>query len=62
MDLIDFRTKLHPRAHAVLTAVARASGKDMNEIVRELLDKWADDEVHKAEIVMRLVREDRPNE
>lgn len=55
-DLIDFRTKLTPRSHAVLTAVARASGREMSELVRELVDRWADERVHESTLVLRLAR------
>lgn len=55
-DLVDFRTKLTPRAHAVLTAVARASNRDMAEIVRDIVEQWADTRVHEATLVLRLAR------
>lgn len=53
-ELVDFRGKLRPRAHAVLTAVARATGRDMAEIVRELIDTWAEERIHEATLVLRL--------
>lgn len=51
---VDFRLKLPPRTHAVLTAVARASGRDMAEVAREVLDCWAEDRVAESTLVLRL--------
>lgn len=53
-ELVDFRTKLNVRAHAVLTAVSRSSGREMCEIAREVFDQWADERVHEANLVLRL--------
>ena len=55
-DLIDFRTKVTSRAHSVLTAVARATGRDMAELAREILDKWADERIHESTLILRLTQ------
>ena len=54
-DNVDFRGSLSKRAHGVLTAKAMQSGKTMQDILREITDKWADEEVHAATLIMRLV-------
>ena len=55
-ELIDVRSKLSPRTHAVLSAVSQASGKEMAELIREMADAWADSRVHEATIVARVLR------
>lgn len=53
-DLRDLRAKLHAETDQVLDAVSRATGKDKSEIVREVMQAWAKEEVHKATMVLRL--------
>ena len=53
-DLRDLRAKLHVETDQVLDAVSRATGKDKSEIVREVMQAWAKEEVHKATMVLRL--------
>lgn len=55
-DFVDFRCKLDPDTHAVLSAVARARQRDLQFIVRELLDQWAADQVRAATLIRRLAR------
>lgn len=53
-ELVDFRTKLTARSHAVLTAVSLAGGRDMAEIAREIIDQWASVRIHESTLVLRL--------
>lgn len=55
-DYADLRAKVTRRSHSVLFAKAQTSGRDMGEIVREVLDKWAADEIHAANVIVRVSR------
>ena len=55
-DLIDLRTKITERANQVLEAHARAASLDKSEIVRKVLDAWADEEIHRATLIARMTR------
>jgi predicted DNA-binding protein len=55
MELRDLRAKVTVDTDQVLDALSRATGKDKSEIVREVLSRWADEEVHKATMVLRLM-------
>lgn len=50
-DLHDLRAKITARSHCALEARSRATGKERSEIVREILDDWAADEVHAANVL-----------
>lgn len=52
-ELHDFRGKVTTRTHCALEARSQATGKDKAEIVREILDQWAADEVHAAMVLHR---------
>lgn len=52
-DLHDIRAKITTRTHCALEARSQATGKDRAEIVREILDAWAADEVHAAMVLHR---------
>lgn len=54
--LKDLRAKVTPETDAVLEAVARASGRDRSEIVREILHDWAIEEIDKASMVHKMLR------
>lgn len=57
-NVIDVRTKICPQTHALLIAVSQATGRDIAEIVRDLLQTYLDAEAHKARlIVANLPRE-----
>ena len=55
-DLIDVRSKVSPRTHAVLTAISLATGKDIAELVREIADIWAESKVHEATLIQRVLK------
>lgn len=55
-ELIDLRSKVTKRTHTHLTAISLATGTDISELVRRVLDSWTDQRVHEASIVLRLVQ------
>jgi hypothetical protein len=52
-ELHDFRGKITTLTHCALEARSQATGKDRAEIVREILDAWANDECHAAMVLHR---------
>jgi predicted DNA-binding protein len=54
-ELKDLRAKITPRTNAVLEALNRTTGRDKSEIVREILEKWADEQIHAATLIDRLL-------
>ena len=55
-ELKDFRGKITPETDAALEALARVSGRDRSEIAREILHKWALDQIHAASVMQKLLR------
>lgn len=53
-ELKDLRAKVTKRTDAVLEALNRSSGRDKSEIAREVLDKWAADQIHSASLITRM--------
>lgn len=49
----DLRAKISAKADQALAAVAHARGCEKQELVREVLDAWADRVVHEAKVVLR---------
>jgi hypothetical protein len=56
LELKDLRLKITPETDCVLRAKARASGKDLNEIARQVLDQWAVTEIHAATVLGRFLQ------
>ena len=56
VDLKDLRAKVTPETDAVLEGIARATGRDRSEIVREVLHRWAASEIDKASMVHRMLK------
>jgi hypothetical protein len=56
VELKDLRAKVTARTDAVLEGLNRATGKDKSEIVRDVLDKWAEDQVHAAMLIDRCLQ------
>lgn len=54
-DLKDFRGKVTPETACALEAEARASGKQQQEIVRQILHDWALSRVHAASVLRGLM-------
>jgi hypothetical protein len=55
-DLHDYRGRITPETHCALEAISRATGQDRQEIVRELLHKWALEQIHAASVMHRLLQ------
>jgi hypothetical protein len=56
IELKDFRGRITPEADCVLEAEARVTGKDRQEIVREILHAWAMERIHGASVLNQLLR------
>jgi bacterioferritin (cytochrome b1) len=54
--LKDLRAKITRRTNAVLEAQNRATGRDKSDLVREILDKWAADQIHAASLIDRMLQ------
>jgi predicted DNA-binding protein len=54
VELFDLRAKITLETYQVLDATSRATGKDKAELVREVLARWAEEEVHRATMILRL--------
>ena len=50
----DLRAKISARADQVLAGVAHARGCEKQEIVRQVLDEWAEKIVHECSVVARF--------
>jgi len=53
-ELRDFRGKVTPETDAVLEALNRATGRDKSEIAREVLHRWAAEQLEAAKLMVRL--------
>ena len=56
LPLIDLRAKVTAEADAVLEAVHRSTGKDKSEVVRDVLHKWAMNEIHAASVLQSILQ------
>ena len=54
--LIDLRAKVTAEADAVLEAVHRSTGKDKSEVVRDVLHRWALQEIHAASVLQSILQ------
>ena len=54
--LKDFRGKVTAETDAVLEALNRTTGKDKSEIAREVLHRWASEQIHAASVMHRLLQ------
>lgn len=52
-ELIDYRGRITPETDCVLEARTRATGKDRQEIAREVLHHWALEEIHAATVMQQ---------
>lgn len=55
-ELHDFRGRITAETHCALEAVSRRTGRERQEIVREILHGWAMDHIHDASLLDRLLR------
>lgn len=50
-ELRDYRGRISVLADIAIDAKAKATGRERQEIVREILDTWAEREVHGASLL-----------
>jgi dUTPase len=55
-NFFDVRTKVGEREHAVLSAIAHAQDKEISFVVRQVVEKFVDDELHKVQIINNFLR------
>lgn len=55
-ELKDFWGKITPESDAVLEALNRTTGKDKSEILREVLHKWATEQIDVAMVLDGILR------
>jgi hypothetical protein len=55
-ELKDFRGKITIEADCVLEAINRVTGRERSEIAREVLHRWALEEIDKHSVLTRLLR------
>lgn len=51
----DVRCKVDPTLHAALSAIAQINDEDIADIVRRLVRVYVEREIHKANVLTRLV-------
>lgn len=56
VELKDYRGRITPETDAVLEGLARATGKDRQEIARDVLHEWALRQIHAASVTHRLLQ------
>lgn len=56
LPLIDLRAKVTAEADAVLEAIHRSTGKDKSEVVRDVLHRWALQEIHAASVLQSILQ------
>lgn len=52
--VMDARTKFTPEQHRLLSAYAQVNGKDIAEVILELVVAHLDTEFHKATVLARI--------
>jgi hypothetical protein len=55
-ELKDFRGKITAETDAALEAINRVSGRDKSEIARDILHKWASEQISVATVLDKLLR------
>ena len=53
-DLVDCRSKITAESDLMLEAIARSTGKDKSELVREILHSWYVSRWEEHEMIKRL--------
>ena len=55
-DLKDFRGKITVETDCVLETINRVTGRDRSEIAREVMHRWALEEIEKQSVLAQLLR------
>lgn len=58
LELRDLRAKVTAETDAVLLVESRITGRDRSEIVREILQEWAQQRIHAAKLLTSLLERD----
>jgi UDP-N-acetylglucosamine 2-epimerase len=56
LPLADLRARVTLRTDAVLEARHRSTGRDKSEIAREVLDAWAELEIHSSNVLQKTLQ------
>lgn len=56
IELKDYRGRITPETDCVLEAQSRALGRDKQEIARDVLHKWALEQIHAANVLDNQLR------
>lgn len=56
IELKDFRGRITPETWCWLEALSRATGADQQTIVRDVLHRWATEQLHASSIAEKLLR------
>lgn len=54
LPLIDFRGKITTETHVALEALHRATGMERQEIARDVLHRWASEQLYAATVMQKL--------
>ena len=55
IELKDFRGRITPETWCWLEALSRATGDDQQTIVRDVLHRWATEQLHASSIAHKLL-------
>lgn len=55
LELVDFRGRLTQETDCVLEAESRATGRDKQVILRQVMDEWAAAKIAKASVLRQLL-------
>lgn len=56
VELKDYRGRITTETDCVLESESRSTGRERQEIVREILHEWAMQRIHGASVLDRLLR------
>jgi hypothetical protein len=59
LPLVDLRAKIHPDTHVALRIAARERDIDISELAREILDRWANERIHGARLLLDALDRER---
>lgn len=56
IELKDYRGRISVETDCVLEGLSRATGRDRQEIAREVLHRWALEQIHAANVMHRQLQ------
>lgn len=57
LPLVDLRCKVTPAVEALLDTLHKTSGRDKSEIARDVLQRWAEKEIHASILLYGQLKE-----